>query len=106
LRLGDEGEASLARTAEFVPFKSIVPLPQVLAECLDVSSVSSKKVLALYEDMIVKLGSEFSILLDIPVQEIRSQFGDTVAEAISRVRAGKVSINPGYDGIFGTVRIF
>jgi uncharacterized protein (TIGR00375 family) len=103
---GEKGEASLARTAEFVPFKSIVPLPQVLAECLNVSSVSSKKVMVLYEEMIAKLGNEFFILLDAPVVEIRSAFGETVAEAISRVRAGKVSINPGYDGIFGTVRIF
>ncbi|MFA5947198.1 MAG: endonuclease Q family protein [Patescibacteria group bacterium] len=89
-----------------VPFKSIVPLPEVLAECLNVSSVSSKKVIALYEVMITKLGNEFSILLDIPVAEIRSQFGDTVAEAIARVRSGKLSITPGYDGIFGVVKIF
>lgn len=89
-----------------VPFKSIVPLPEVLAECLNVSSVSSKKVIALYEDMIAKLGNEFSILLDIPVSEIRLQFGETVAEAITRVRSGALTIEPGYDGIFGVVKIF
>ncbi len=89
-----------------IPFKSIVPLPEILAQCLGVSSVSSKKVMTLYEEMIKTLGSEFNILLEVSVLEIRSQFGNTVAEAIARVRAGKVSVTPGYDGIFGVVKIF
>lgn len=107
-RVEDLADRAIAASsmAGHVPFKSIVPLPEVLAECLNVSSVSSKKVMALYEDMISKLGNEFSILLDISVAEIRLQFGDIVAEAIARVRAGKLSIAPGYDGIFGVVKIF
>jgi DNA helicase-2/ATP-dependent DNA helicase PcrA len=107
-RVADLADRPIDRSAMtgHVPFKSIVPLPEVLAECLNVSSPSSKKVIALYEDMIQKLGSEFSILLDIPVSEIRSQFGETVAEAITRVRSGNLTIKPGYDGIFGVVKIF
>ncbi len=103
--LADRALGSAVMTGH-VPFKSIVPLPEVLAQCLSVSSVSSKKVITLYEDMIAKLGNEFSILLDIPITEIRSQFSDTIAEAILRVRSGKLSITPGYDGIFGVVKIF
>jgi uncharacterized protein (TIGR00375 family) len=107
-RIGDLADRAINGSVMtgHVPFKSIVPLPEVLAECLNVSSVSSKKVTTLYEDMITKLGNEFFILLDVPVAEIRSQFGDTIAEAITRVRAGRVSVIPGYDGIFGVVKIF
>jgi len=100
--LRKEGECA----NQFVPFKSIVPLPEILAQCLGVSGVSSKKVMALYEDMIKIFGSELNILLEVSVSEIRSQFGDTIAEAITRVREGKVIVTPGYDGIFGVVKIF
>lgn len=90
----------------YVPFTSIVPLQEILAECFGVASPSSKKVQAMYETMIDTIGNEFHILLDAKPQMIERIAGDRVAEAISRVRAGKLSITPGYDGIFGKVKIF
>jgi PHP family Zn ribbon phosphoesterase len=60
----------------------------------------------MYEKMIAHLGNEFHILLDVPIHEIKSAFGDDIAEALRRVRAGEMSIVPGYDGIFGKVKIF
>lgn len=90
----------------FVPQKSIVPLPEILAEVCGVASPSSKKVVAMYEKMIANLGNEFKILLDLPLSDIASQAGADIAEAIRRVRAGEMSITPGYDGVFGKVKIF
>lgn len=89
-----------------VPFKSIVPLQEILAECLDVSSTASKKVQALYETMIANIGNEFHILLDADCSFIATIAGDRVAEAVDRVRAGTLTITPGYDGIYGKIRIF
>lgn len=90
----------------FVPQKSIVPLPEVIAEVLGVSSPSSKKVVAQYEKMIRHLGNEFFLLLDASLTDIASLAGQDMAEAIRRVRAGELSITPGYDGIYGKVKIF
>lgn len=87
-----------------IPYKSLVPLREIIAEALDMGK-TSKAVAAEYEQLINKLGSEFEILLDTPIPDIRALHPD-IAEAVARVRAGKLQINPGYDGEYGTVKIW
>lgn len=87
------------------PFRSIIPLTEVISEVVGVG-VASKKVQRLFFDMLEQLGSEFTILLDTPIPEIAKASSPRLAEAIERMRAGKVAISPGYDGEFGKVRIF
>jgi len=89
-----------------VPFKSIVPLQTIIAESFGIKSTSSKKVQAMYEGMIESLGSEFDILLDVSIDAIRSNSNEVIAEGIHRMRKGNIDIRPGYDGIFGQVKIF
>ncbi|MBI2475552.1 DNA helicase UvrD [Candidatus Uhrbacteria bacterium] len=90
-----------------IPFKSIVPLAEILAEVFGVKSVSSKKVEEEYMRLTNELADEFSILLDVPIATIRSQTNnENVALAIEKVRTGKVEVTPGYDGIYGTVKVF
>jgi len=50
--------------------------------------------------------NEFSILLDVPIAEIKSAAGPVLAEAIKRMRKGTINVAGGYDGEFGTVQIF
>ncbi len=96
-----------AVAARKIPFKSIVPLAEILAECYGVSSVASKKVEEEYLRLTDGLADEFSLLLETPLLQIESfARAPSLAEAIRRVRDGNVSIQPGYDGIFGTVRVF
>ncbi|MBF0122697.1 MAG: DNA helicase UvrD [Candidatus Omnitrophica bacterium] len=87
------------------PFFSLIPLEEVIAEARDVGK-ASKKVRALYFEMLEKLGPELRILLDLPLKEIQVAAGDVVAEGVRRMREGKVSIAAGYDGEFGTIKIF
>lgn len=89
-----------------VPFKSIVPLQEIIAECFGVSSAAGKRVQEMYEKMIREIGSEFHVLLDADASSIASVSGSRIADAVLRVRSGHVSITPGYDGIYGKVRIF
>ncbi len=89
-----------------VPQKSIVPLPEILAEVYGVASTSSKKVKLMYDKMIPSLGNEFKILLDTSISDLQSFCGPEIAEAVRRVRMGEISITSGYDGIFGKVKIF
>ena len=89
-----------------VPFKSIVPLQEIIAEALGVKSTASKKVQAMYEQMVGDLGTEFAILLDSAFCDIEHASNPAVAEAINRMRNGRLKIRPGYDGIFGEVKIF
>jgi len=89
----------------FIPFKSIIPLQEIIAECFD-NGVKAKKVVGLYEKLIKECGNEFSILLDKPINEIRVCGGEMIAKAIDRMREGNIFIKPGYDGEFGVIKIF
>jgi uncharacterized protein (TIGR00375 family) len=83
----------------------LVPLPEILSEVLG-KGWQTKTVQAAYFKMIEKGGDEFHLLLDMPIQEIRGIGGEIVAHAIEKMRAGDLSIEPGYDGVYGTVSIF
>ncbi len=87
------------------PFQSLVPLPEVLAEIHDVG-VNSKRVNQSYQFLLNKLGSELHILQDAPVEEISKLGGEMVAEGIRRMRNGEVEVAAGYDGEFGTIKLF
>lgn len=86
-------------------FESLVPLPEVIAEATGHSS-TSVKVQRQYEDMLSKLGSEFEILREIPVEDIRKESGYMIAEGIRRLRKGEVQRHPGFDGEYGTIKLF
>lgn len=90
-----------------IPFKSIVPLAEMIAEVCGVSSTTSKKVETEYLSLTDTIANEFTLLLDTPIEVIRTTTHyPRLADAIERMRAGRVQIKPGYDGIYGTVRLF
>ena len=86
-------------------FESLVPLPEVIAAATG-HGAASTKVQSLYENMMWKLGTEFEILRNVPVEEIRSQFGPMIGEGIRRLRDGRVKRLPGFDGEYGVIRLF
>lgn len=89
-------------------FKKMIELDKIIAECIGVKSRESKKVIKIYDDLIKKFGNEFNILIDINPDKFLNEIsiGVILAEAIKRVRLGKLKINPGYDGVYGTINVF
>lgn len=87
------------------PFEYLVPLPEVIAASTG-KTPASKKVQEQYETMLHKLGPEFEILREVPVEVIRKEAGYMVAEGIRRLRAGQVKRTPGFDGEYGVIRLF
>lgn len=87
------------------PYKMLVPLMEILAEALE-SSVSSQVVETEYHRLITYFGSELEVLLKVTVEEIAKISGERVAEGVKKVREGKIFVDPGYDGVFGTVKIW
>lgn len=105
-RVEQLADRDATKVAGKIPFVSIVPLKELIAEAFSVG-VSSKKVAAEYERLTDRVANEFSILLDVPIEQIAKEATNPhVSEAIRRVREGRLRITPGYDGIFGTVNIF
>lgn len=93
------------RPPNAIPFKSSVPLEEIIAEALGVLP-QAKQVEAEYHNLIKKFGSEFAVLLEASYKDLESAAPAKIAQGIEKVRQGKVYINPGYDGVYGRVEIF
>lgn len=98
------------RTEGYMPpaapsYRSIIPLPEILSEVLQVG-VNSKAVERAYFTLLEALGNEFSLLLDAPLEAIAAAGSPEIAAGIARMRSGEVNIVPGFDGEFGKIRLF
>jgi uncharacterized protein (TIGR00375 family) len=103
-------EQLASRASDFKPsnrpsYKMLVPLMEILAESFQ-TGVTSQKVYIEYNKLIESFGSEFNVLIQIKPEEIGRVSGEKVAEAIKKVRKGELLIEPGYDGLFGKVKIW
>jgi uncharacterized protein (TIGR00375 family) len=88
-----------------IPFKHLVPLDEIVSAALGVGT-GSETVARQYEALIKDFKNEFEILLKTSKEEIASCAGAKVAEAVVRVRKGQVKVDPGYDGVYGKIRLF
>ncbi len=88
-----------------VPFRNLIPLEEIIAEALG-AQPGTGAVRDEYIRLVQALGSEFAVLLDIPLDEVSRHTRPRVVEALRRVREGRVVIRPGYDGVFGEIHIF
>jgi uncharacterized protein (TIGR00375 family) len=86
-------------------FDSLIPLKEILSEILQ-KGPNTKTVTVHYQKAIEHLGSEFFILRDCPLDKIEKVHIPLFSEAIKRLRSGHVHLLGGYDGEFGTVKVF
>lgn len=83
---------------------SLIPLSEVLGEILSLGP-ATKGVKTLYSKLINKFGSEFTILLKTPIEDLNQQ-SPILGEAVKRIRTGKVIRHGGFDGEFGFINVF
>ncbi len=94
------------KPANAIGFRTVIPLQELIAISAGMgpeaeSKLMSKRIWSIYEMVIHRLGSEFTILLDTPPEQIASIAGPGLAELIRMMREGKLEITPGYDGVYG-----
>lgn len=104
-RVGELADLSLEAITNKKHVEYIIPLAEIIAELRGVKSVSSTAVRASYDKLIASMGDEFSILRTVSVEAIR-EISSGAALAIERMRKGTVYREPGYDGVFGTIKVF
>ncbi len=103
--LADRAADDPFRPARARPFINLVPLTEVLAEVLG-TSAAAQSVQRSYFQLLDRLGSELFILRSASPEELGRSGPELLAEAILRVRSGRLKLQGGYDGEYGTLRIF
>jgi uncharacterized protein (TIGR00375 family) len=92
------------RPEDALPFYSMIPLQEVIAETIKVG-VNSKAVNKEYFSLLERLGSELKILMEAPLDDIEKAGSPLLREALERMRSGNVHIVPGFDGAYGKIKI-
>ena len=82
------------------PFKSLIPLMELIS-AITKSSVSSQKNWKIFYELIKNFGNEFNVLLNAPIDSIKSISNDKIADYIERNRNQKIKFKPGFDGEYG-----
>jgi len=87
-----------------IPFKNLIPLEEIIADVLDFG-VNTQAVQKKYFELIRMFSNELEILLNTPAEILARATTPEIARAIINSRAGKVEIKPGYDGVYGKIKV-
>ncbi len=88
-----------------IPGKHLVPLAEIIGEALGIGAESAG-VEAEWRKLIDAGGNELAVLMEFSEAELARFTPPKILEGIRRMRAGQVSIIPGYDGVYGKVSLF
>jgi uncharacterized protein (TIGR00375 family) len=88
-----------------IPFKSVVPLDEIIAEAKGMKKESQAAVKE-YFAAVAKFGTEFDILLRASEGELKKGLTGRIAEGVLRMREGNVTRLAGYDGEYGVISVF
>jgi len=99
------------RPAGFKPenaigFTRLLPLSEIITTVLGASSPFTRKVWGIYNELVEKFCDEYAVLMDASKDALSKVVDEKVAEAIVRVREGRVKVTPGYDGVYGKLIVF
>jgi uncharacterized protein (TIGR00375 family) len=86
-------------------YQPLIQLKEILAE-LEGVGAQSRQVSRRYDELLAGGGTELGLLLEQPVPEVARLGGDALGEAVRRMRAGEVRVDPGYDGEYGRITLF
>ncbi len=100
--LADREEGFIPPNA--IPYKHAVPLEEIISEVTGYGK-ESMMVKKIYEHLTNVFEGEFNVLLEVPIKDIERESDERVAKGVEKMRKGKVHVEPGYDGVFGVVRI-
>ena len=85
-------------------FRSLIPLPEIVME-IESCRTKSRRVMDRHAEIINRFGSELTVLMDVPEDDLAQYFAP-LGEAVARMRRGEVIRRGGFDGEYGVIRVF
>ena len=89
---------------KFIPYKKIIPLQEIIAKTLK-QGKNSKKIEREYFNLIRQGKNEFNIFLNLTYDALKKITSNEIVETIKKMREEKIIFNPGYDGVYGEIKI-
>jgi uncharacterized protein (TIGR00375 family) len=89
------------RPKDAIPFRSLLPLYEVISFATGVNRLYATAVLAQQDRLIGAFGNELAVLIDAPLEDLLRHSKREVAEAIVAARENRLKFTPGYDGVYG-----
>jgi uncharacterized protein (TIGR00375 family) len=86
-------------------YMHLLPLSEIISTVLGTAYPSVQKVWEIYNTLVGRFRNEYAVLIDAPMEEMAKITDPRVAEAVVRVREEKVTVKPGYDGVYGELRL-
>ncbi|UCD00499.1 MAG: hypothetical protein JSV23_06295 [Promethearchaeota archaeon] len=86
------------------PYVNAVPLIDIIRSVKDIKSSTSKTVLNDYNRIIQELGTEYEILIDMPINKIE-KFDQTIGTVINALRNNEIKYTPGGGGTYGQINL-
>jgi len=102
-KLSDREEGFVLENAP--TYKNMIPLIEIIAGALGMG-VESAAVQREYNSILNKMGTEFKVLFELPEEKIKSECPSRIAQGIINARNRDIEVIPGYDGVYGTVKVF
>jgi uncharacterized protein (TIGR00375 family) len=84
---------------------NLIPLQEILAELLGVGP-GTKTVMNSYRRLIQQFGPELTILIETPLAELSAAEPPLLGETIGRMRRNQVQRRAGFDGVFGSIKVY
>lgn len=87
-----------------IPYVNAVPLVEIIAYVMH-KNIYSPGVEAQYRKLIQNVGKEFDILINADLEKIKENSTEDIASAVDNVRNNRITIIPGYAGVFGELEL-
>ena len=86
------------------PYINAIPLFDILRSIKKIKSTSSKTIINLYNSLIAKFGTEYSLLFDEPIESIEQE-NNELAAVIKAMRNEEIEYAPGGGGTYGQIKL-